>query len=131
MFSRHREAEPAFFDGIAEMFIHADAAGVDLSATRAEDPDAFVGQRRDRCGLEGHGEPSAAVGTMDGREFGFCARSHQADDADGNELPVIDGAKKAAPGFPQFEYVGLVAVRHGCRWRVRVVGVVHGSSAVT
>ena len=41
---RHREAEPAFFDGIAEMFIHADAAGVDLSTTRAEDPDAGVGR---------------------------------------------------------------------------------------
>lgn len=62
---------------------------------------------------------------------GFCARGSQANYANGHKFLVLDSAKEAAPGSPQFEHVGLVAVWHGRRWRIGVVGVVQGVSTRT
>ena len=40
--SRQLKAEPSFFDGVAEILVHANTASVDLSATRTKNPDAAI-----------------------------------------------------------------------------------------
>lgn len=40
--SRQLKAEPSFFDGVAKILIHANTAGVDLSATRTKNPNAAI-----------------------------------------------------------------------------------------
>jgi hypothetical protein len=59
-------------------------------------------------------------------EFRFRAHQGRADDADGYKLPGLAGTKESVAGLPEFEHVGFVAVRHCCRWRVGVVGLVRG-----
>ena len=58
---RHGETEPSFFNDVAQMLVHSDAPGVDLSTTRAEEPDAVVGQRQNRCCLYCNCEAPAAI----------------------------------------------------------------------